>query len=106
MGTRYVKQICSHDTGLTIGVSTGTRKGISIADAIMPHVRDVPSKMQIGRRCSNAFRRIARATSGRKWWNDANMVRMPDNSAGTLVASTGSGQYRIELAQSVRSPPT
>src|SRR5277367_3394148 len=26
------------------------------------------------------------------------MVRIPDNASGTVAASTGSGQYRIELA--------
>ncbi len=103
MGIRYVKKICCQDSGLTIGVRTRTSKGISTAEAIAAGVRDVASKMQMGRRCSNASRRIPCAASGRKWWNDANMVRMPPNSAGTLVASTGFGQYRIEGAKSARN---
>lgn len=63
--------------------------------AIPSAVPDADSKMQIGRRLSNASFKMDRAISGRKWWNADNIARMPVNASGTLVASTGSAAQII-----------
>ena len=58
--------------------------------AIVDGARLVASKMPMLSPASTAFCRMARASSGGKWWNDVNIVRSPLVNRN-FIASTGSG---------------